>query len=125
MASSKDKLNADLKSLMEAFRKLSAKVSTKPLASDLVKRNLQGAPNNNPGGFTSMPVLKKKISNQFSQTPVFVRKKCFVVESRNASPNRDVIRNGICQKYGPTEIKLINKYEILGERADGIRKSSL
>ena len=46
---------------------------------------------------------------------------CFVVESRNASLNRDVVRIGICQKYGPTEIKLINEYKLHGERADRIK----
>ena len=57
-----EKLNADVQSLMEAFRELSAKVSEKPLASDLVKRNLQGTLNSNPGGFKSTPVQKKKRS---------------------------------------------------------------
>ena len=96
-------------------------MSSKPLASDLVKRNLQGVLNSNAGGPTSTPVQKKKISNQVSKKPVFDWKKCFVVESRYASLNRDVIRIGICQKYGPTEIKLINEYKLHGERADGIK----
>ena len=116
-----EKLNVDLKSLMEAFRNLSAKVSTNPLASDLVKRNLQGALNSNPGGFTSTTVQKKNLSNQVSKTPVFDWRKCFVVESVNTSLNRDVVRIGICQKYGPTEIKLINEYKLHGERADRIK----
>ena len=57
-----EKLNADVQSLMEAFRELSALVSEKPLASDLVKRNFQGTLNSNPGGFKSTPVQKKKSS---------------------------------------------------------------
>ena len=65
------KLNADVQSLMEAFRELSAKVSKKPLASDLVKRNLQGALNSKPGGLTSTPVQNENLSNQISKAPVF------------------------------------------------------
>ena len=76
---------------MEAFRELSAKVSKKPLASDLVKRNLQGALNSNPDGFTSTTVQKKNLSNQVSKMPVFDWKKCFVIESVNTSLNRDVV----------------------------------
>ena len=58
----KVQLNADVQSLMEAFRELSAKVSEKPLASDLVKRSFRGTLNSNPGGFKSTPVQKKKSS---------------------------------------------------------------
>ena len=96
-------------------------MSAKPLASDLVRRNLQGVLNSNPCGSTSTPVQKKKISNHVSKTPVFDWKRCFVVESRYASLNRVFIRTGICQKYGPNEITLINEYELHGERADEIR----
>ena len=103
-----ENLTANVQSLMEAFRELYAKVSKKPLASDLVKRSLQGALNSKPGGFTSTPVQKKNLSNQISKMPVFDWKKCFVIESGNISLNRDVIRIGSCQKYGPTEITLIN-----------------
>ena len=28
---------------------------------------------------------------------------------------------GICQNYGPTEMQLVNKYELHGERADVVR----
>ena len=86
---------------MEAFRELSAKVSAKPLASDLVRRNLQGVLNRNPCGSTSTPVQKKKISNHVSKTPVFDWKRCFVVESRSDSLNRDVIRIGITMHLLP------------------------
>ena len=96
-----EKLNAYVQSLMEAFRELSAKVSAKPLASDQVKRNLQGVLNSNLCGSTSTPVQKKKISNQVSKTPVFDWKKCFVVESRSDSLNRDVIRIGITMHLLP------------------------
>ena len=47
-------------------------------------------------------------------------KKCFVIESGNTSLNKDVIRIGICQKYGPTKITLINEYKLL-EQAYGIK----
>ena len=100
---------------------MTAKVSSKPLASDLVKRNLQGVLNSNAGGTTSAPVQKNKISNQVSNKPGFDWKKCFVVESRYASLNRVFIRIGICQKYGPTEIKLINEYKLHVERSDRIK----
>ena len=47
--------------------------------------------------------------------------KCFVIESGNISLNRDVIRIGICQKYGPTKISLFYEYILHGERADRIK----
>ena len=111
---------------MEAFRELSAKVSEKPLASDLVKRNLQGVLNSNPGGFTSTRVQNKKLSNQVSKTPVFDWKKCFVVENRNASLNRDVIRIGICQIYGRSSMNTnYMESELMESRVGSLYKSTM
>ena len=40
-----EKLNGNVLYLVEAFRELSAKVSAKPLASDVAKSNFRGAVN--------------------------------------------------------------------------------
>lgn len=115
------KLSDDVQTLMVAFKELSDKISAKPLVSEVVKSKLQVAQNNAPKHDYSKYQQRKNITdNNGPKSTIFDWTKCFVIESKNVNLDRDSIRIGICQHYGPTDISIINKYGYKKNSKDGI-----